>query len=397
MQNFKINQKIILILFFVVFASGCLGFIGSGDPVTEDPQNYEIEKIVEGLENPWSIEFIENTALILATEKSGELAIINETEGSKNYLENIPEVDHSGQGGLLDITTHENFSKNNKIFLTYTDDNEEGIATHLGKATLNIEDQTLEDFETIHVAEPFVEGGLHFGSRLIMDEGYVYFTVGDRGDKDFGPNHHSQNTSNELGTTLRVDEEGNIPETNPFIQNDSIKDSIYAYGQRNSQGMTINPETQEIWQSEHGEQDGDEINILEKGGNYGWPITHYGCTYATGSEIGEQPHEREDVVNPVYYWECNTGGFPPAGMTFYYGEYEEWQGNLFIGNLAGQFLGQFQVEHTENNVNVENKASLLTDQDWRIRDVENKGNYLYAIVDDESAPLIKIKPEMENQ
>ena len=383
---------LLLFLVTLIILTGCVET--EDTEITED-NGIELEEVAEGLDNPWSIEFVPETDHILVTERPGDLAIVDESDGSVEYIEEgLPDVDNVGQGGMLDVEVHPEFSENDLVYLTYSSSNEEGVATHLGRGTLDIETMSLQDFEVLHVAEPFVEGGSHFGSRITFDEdNYVYFTTGDRGDKDFGPEHVSQDLSNELGATIRLEDDGSIPEDNPFYGEEYRENAIYSYGHRNSQGMTTHPDTGKIWQSEHGEEDGDEINILEKGGNYGWPVTHYGCHYGTDEPVAEDPHENPDVVNPVFYWECNTGGFPPAGITFYTGEHEEWDGDLFVGGLASRYLARFNIEETDDEIIVTEEEPLLEEQGWRVRDVEQNEENLYVIIDDSPAPIVRLTPE----
>lgn len=212
--------------------------------------------------------------------------------------------------------------------------------------------------------------------------------------KDFGPDHVSQDTSNELGATLRLNPDGSIPDDNPFTDDSDTADAIYSYGHRNVQAMTVHPETGEIWQAEHGEEDGDEINIIEEGGNHGWPVATYACKYGTEVPIGDPPHERDDTVDPVYYWECPDpdGGFAPSGATFYDGEaFPDWQGDLFVGNIFQEYLGRFSVDGQD----VEELDPLLADYGQRIRDVEVAPDtgYLYVLLDEEDAPVVRIVPE----
>ena len=367
--------------------SGCLFF----EEAEIEEEWLSLKEFYDGFNSPWSLEFVPETDLVLVTEKEGDLSIFNKSDASVGYVEGVPEVYDGGQGGLLDVETHPDFSENGFIYLTFSGENNEGAATHLGRGVLDLENFVLEDFEVLHVAEPFVRGGSHFGSRITFDEdNNVYFTVGDRGEKDFGPDHVSQNLSNELGTTIRLEEDGSIPDDNPFVENSSLKDSIYSYGHRNSQGMTTHPEKGEIWQSEHGEEDGDEINVLEKGGNYGWPITHYGCHYGTNDPVGDYPHENPGVVNPVYYWECNSGGFPPAGITFYTGDYSEWNGDLFVSGLASNYLARFSIEEEGDNLVLTEEEGLLKEQGWRVRDVEEHSDSLYVVTD--GGRFVKISP-----
>jgi glucose/arabinose dehydrogenase len=175
------------------------------------------------------------------------------------------------------------------------------------------------------------------------------------------------------------------------VDDPSKRDSVYSFGHRNAQGMTVHPETGEIWQSEHGEQDGDEINIIEKGGNYGWPVADHGCPYGGDEPIGDRPEERSDLVMPVYYWPCGSGGFPPGGMTFYDGDaFPAWQGDLFVGTLGGRHLGRFPVDGRT----VEDPEALLMDRGWRIRAVEIAPDtgHLYLAVDAPNAPLVRLVP-----
>ena len=376
---------VIFLLVSTVFAGGCVD-IGEEPGIDKE---YEIVEVAQGMSSPWGITQLENKFLI--TEKQGELKAVDRNTGDKQALEGVPEVDGSGQGGLLDVEIHPDFSDNELVYLTYSANNEDSSATHLGRGELNLERGKIDGFEVLHVAEPFKESGSHYGSRVVFDEdGYLYFTIGDRGEKDFGEDHVSQNTSNELGATLRLEDDGSIPEDNPFVNKSGIKESIYSYGHRNVQGMTVHPETGEIWQSEHGEEDGDEINIAEPG-NYGWPVTHTGCEYGTDQPVAEDPQDNPDVKDPVYYWECGTGGFPPAGITFYTGEaFPDWEGDLLVGNLAGQYLGSFEVNGTE----VQEKEPLLEQQDWRVRDVEVEEDtgYIYILIDEDDAPLVRLEP-----
>ncbi|MFP9193540.1 PQQ-dependent sugar dehydrogenase [Natrialbaceae archaeon A-CW1-1] len=377
--------------------AGCLSDLARlFDDRPPEAEGYEFETVVEDLSHPWGLEFVPDTDYVLITIRGGELLLADRENGSSEQIEGIPDVYASGQGGLLDVTLHPEYPEESWMYLTYSVENDEGeSATAVGRGQFDPDADTLslESFEEIHVAEAFVDSTGHFGSRVVFgpDE-MIYVTTGDRQSKDFGPDHVSQDTTNELGATLRLEPDGSIPDDNPFVDDDDFEDSIFTYGHRNVQGMTVHPETDEIWQSEHGEEDGDEINVLEEGENYGWPIAHTGCEYNTDEPVGDDPHDRDDVVDPVYYWECTSGGFPPAGMTFYDGEaFPEWDGDLFVGNLAGQYLGRFTVDGTD----VDEVESLLGGEGWRIRDVavEPGTGYLYVLVDDDSSPLVRIVPE----
>jgi glucose/arabinose dehydrogenase len=366
------------------------------DDAADNTDGFEIETVAEGFENPWGMVFLPGESLLLVTELGGELNLVNREDGTVESIEGTPEVYAEGQGGLLDVALHPEFPDEPWVYLTYavTNDDDES-ATQLGRGQLDTETGELAGFEELFTAEPFIEDDGHFGSRIVFGEdGMLYMTTGDRQRKDFGEDHVSQDTTHELGATLRLAPDGSIPDDNPFIDDSEVTDAIYSYGHRNAQAMTVHPETGELWQGEHGEEDGDEINIIEEGGNHGWPVATYACEYGTEDPVGDEPPEREDTVAPVYYWECPDpdGGFPPSGATFYDGEaFPDWQGNLFMGTLAGAYLGQFSV----NGEDVEELDPLLADEGWRIRAVEVAPDtgHLYIAVDEADAPIVRLIPE----
>ena len=363
------------------------------DPSADKPDGFTVETVA-ALEHPWGLAFSPAGREILVTERPGRLAVVDLDRDSVERSDGVPEVSATGQGGLLDIAFHPDFPDDSSVYLTYSAANADGdTATHLGRGYLDRAARRLDAFETLHVAEPFVDSNGHYGSRIVFGEdGLLYMTSGDRQFKNFGPDHVSQDTSTELGATLRLEPDGSIPSDNPFVDAPDVIDSIYSYGHRNAQGMAVHPDTGALWQSEHGEEDGDELNIIDAGGNFGWPIATYGCAYGTTDPIGDRPDERDDTVEPVYYWACNSGGFPPAGMTFYQGEaFPEWHGDLFVGNLAGQYLGHFAVDGTA----VEELDPLLADYGWRIRDVtvDPETGVLYVAVDANDGLLVRMVPE----
>lgn len=374
--------------------AGFVGLAGCVDTGESDlPAGVSVETVAEDFVHPWGLAFLPESRGVLVTEREGRLRLLDPADGRTETISGTPDAHAAGQGGLLDVTLHPEFEETPWVYLTYAARNDAGAsATHLGRGLLDADGTRLADFELLRVAEPFVDSTGHYGSRVTFaGDGTLYVTVGDRQFDDFGPEHVSQNRGNELGATLRLEPDGSIPADNPFLDDPEAVDSLYTYGHRNAQGMSVHPETGEIWQSEHGQRDGDELNVLEAGGNYGWPVTHYGCEYGTEQPIGELPHERDDVVDPVYYWECKSGGFPPAGMTFYDGDaFPDWQGDLFVGNLAGQYLGRFTVDGRE----VTEEEPLLEDEGWRIRAVavDPASGHLYVVVDESSAPIVRLVP-----
>ena len=377
----------------VVAVGGAAGCLGEPTPPAEATGDERVESIVDGLSHPWSLTVLPDDFRLVVTERDvGRISLVDREDGSSVSISGVPEVDSAGQGGLLDVAVHPDFPDEPWLYLTYSAANDDGeTTTHLGRGQLDRESEELTRFEVLHRAEPFLDRSNHYGSRVTFgpDE-MVYMTVGDRQFKNFGPDHVSQDRSNDLGAVLRFRPDGSVPDDNPFVDDPEVRDGIYCYGLRNSQGLTVHPDTDELWVSDHGERDGDELVILEEGGNHGWPVAHYGCRYGTGSQVGDSPDERDDIVDPVYYWECGSGGFPPAGMTFYEGTHADWQGDLFVGNLAGQYLGRFRVEGRE----VDEIEPLLADEDWRVRDVISvpESDALFVAVDADSAPILRVVP-----
>lgn len=375
-------------------SAGCGGLFDDPgeESAADEPDGIGVETVAEGLAHPWGLAFLPGESGMLVTEREGELTLLDRDDGATGTVEGTPEVDATGQGGLLDVALHPDFGEEPWVYLTYAAGNDAGESTtHLGRGLLDADVGRLEGFEELYVAEPFVDSNGHFGSRVVFDDDALYVTVGDRQSKEFGPDHLSQDTTNDLGATLRLAPDGSVPEDNPSIDEEA-SDAIYSYGHRNVQAMAFHPETDELWQAEHGEEDGDEINVVEAGGNHGWPVAHYGCEYGTDEPVGDLPHEREDVVTPVHYWECGSGGFPPSGAAFYDGDaFPDWRGDLFVGNLAGQYLGRFVVDGRE----VEEADPLLSDRGWRIRDVAVAPDtgHLYVAVDDADAPIVRLVPE----
>ena len=365
----------------------------TGSPGDDSPE-VAVERVAEGLAFPWGLAFAPSGSHLLVTERVGRLSLVRPDDGSVTAVEGTPDVFDGGQGGLLDVALHPAFPEDDRVYLTHSaTDGGDASATHLGSGRLDLDAARIEGFEAIHVAEPFVESSGHFGSRVVFGpDGTLYVTVGDRQFKDFGPDHVAQDTSNELGTTLRLNPDGSVPDDNPFLDDPDVRDAIYSYGHRNAQGLAVHPETGEVWASEFGEQDGDEINVIEAGGNYGWPVADEGCAYDSGEPIGVSHDDREDVIAPAYSWECGSGGFPPSGATFHTGEaVPSWQGDLFVCGLASRALARFSVDGRD----VEPVSRLLTDRDWRIRAVAERPGTgaLYVAVDDGDAPVVRLVPD----
>ncbi|QAU13538.1 PQQ-dependent sugar dehydrogenase [Halorubrum sp. BOL3-1] len=399
--------------------AGCLGGEGDGGDGDDDTDgnggadappddgpdvDYAVETVAEGFENPWGLAFLPDDGRLLVTERPGRLSLVDPGDGTVEGVAGEPDVFAEGQGGLLDVAVNPDYPDDSRIYLTYsaTDDDGSGAAaTHVGSGRLSLDGEdapAIDGFEPIRVAEPFREGANHFGSRATFGpEGALFVTVGDRRDTDFGPDHVSQDRSNELGATLRLTPDGDAHPDNPFVDDSDAADAIYSHGHRNPQAMAVRHETGALWECEHGEEDGDEINAIERGGDYGWPIASEACRYGTDDPVAPGHDERDDVTAPVHHWPCGSGGFPPSGAVFYDGDaFPEWRGDLLAGTLAGEYLGRFTIDGAgAEGASVTERDPLLGDREWRMRAVavEPATGHLYVAVDDADAPLARLVPE----
>lgn len=360
----------------------------------QEGSSYDVETVAEGFDNAWGMAFLPDGGL-LVSERPGRLKLVDRESGEVQEIAGLPDIHAQGQGGLLDIALYPDFEEENWLYMAWAGTNDEGrSSTFIGRARLDVDALELSDLEELFIAEPFDDAGRgHYGSRLAFDgDNRLYFSVGDRQSKDFGPEHYAQDLSGDLGKIHRIEADGSVPADNPFVDVEEARDTIWSYGHRNPQGLAFDPETGELWENEHGENNGDEINIIQGGGNFGWPIATWGVDYRTGERFAPTPPEVADTVDPVYWWEPDhPEGFPPSGLTFYEGDaFADWQGNMFMGNLRHQYLGRFSINGTE----VEMEERLLDGRGWRIRDVAvgPDNGYLYVLIDDTDAPLVRLVP-----
>ena len=315
---------------------------------------YTTEVVVEGIAIPWGIDFLPDQSMLI-TDKSGE--IYHFKDGKKQKLSNVPEVYVRGQGGLLDIAVHPDYKNNGWIYFTYASPEGEGEGGNTAIARGKIDGTKLTDVEVLYKAGPNTTKGQHFGSRIAFDkDGYLYFSAGERGARDENP----QDITRDNGKVYRLNDDGSIPQDNPFVGKENAKKAIYSYGHRNPQGMILNPETGEIWVHEHGPQGGDEINIVKAGANYGWPIVTYGENY-DGTPITEE-RSKPEFEDPIFYW---LPSIAPSGFAYVTSEkYPELKGNLLVGSLKFQYL-----EHLVLDGKKITKREKLVEKIGRLREV----------------------------
>ncbi|GAB5399766.1 MAG: PQQ-dependent sugar dehydrogenase [Aureisphaera sp.] len=295
---------------------------------SENTEDYRIETVVSGLSNPWGMAWLPDGSMLI-TEKSGSL--IHFSNGKKSEIENIPDIYVRGQGGFMDVELHPNYGENGWIYFTHASSEGSGQGGNTKLIRAKLEGNSLSTIESLYKAGPNTRRGQHFGSRIAFDnDNYIYFSVGDRGDRDVNP----QDITRDNGKVYRLHDDGSIPADNPFVNEPNAKKAIFSYGHRNPQGMAGHPKTGKIWTHEHGPKGGDEINVITKGANYGWPIISYGINYS-GSKFTEET-ARPGMEQPVYYW---VPSIAPCGMDFVTGgKYPSWDGHLLVGSLKFNYV-----------------------------------------------------------
>ena len=350
--------------FFVVMLSTSCAQKSDSGIKTPKSIDFTIEKVVEGIQNPWGMAFLPNGS-ILITEKVGK--ILSFKEGELTEIENLPKIYVRGQGGLMDIELHPNYIDNGWLYLSFASSEGNGKGGNTAIMRARLSNNQLVDKQLLYKGEPNTTKGQHFGSRLEFDnEGYLYFSIGDRGNRDVNP----QDLTRDGGKIYRILDDGRIPDDNPFIGKSKNKSAVFSYGHRNPQGLAKHPLTGQIWEHEHGPRGGDEINKIQKGKNYGWPVITYGINYS-GTKITDET-SRPGMEQPVYQW---TPSIAPSGMTFVNSDkYPKWKGNLLVGSLAFQYLERLVLE----NDKVVYREKLL-DGMGRVRNVRQAPDgYIYV-------------------
>lgn len=349
------------------------------DQTIKTPPKEEVitELIVPDLEIPWGFDFLPDGSLLI-TEKSGKL--IHFKDGKKEEINGLPEVKVQGQGGLMDIKLHPNFKDNQWIYLSYSSPEGEGRGANTAVMRAKLEGNRLTNQKVLYKASPNSSKPYHFGSRIEFDDqGRLYFSIGDRGNRDKNP----QDITRDGGKIYRIHDDGSIPKDNPFLNRKGAKTAIFSYGHRNPQGMVKHPTTGKIWVHEHGPRGGDELNIVKKGKNYGWPVITYGINYS-GTKITDET-SRPNMEQPLYYW---VPSIAPSGLEIISSDkYPGWKGNVLAGSLAFQYLERLVVE----NDKVVYREKLL-DGMGRVRSV-NQGPDGYVYVGIEGKGIFKLQPK----
>lgn len=339
--------------------------------------------VARGLANPWAMAFLPDGRL-LVTERAGRLRIVDAQGRVGEPLAGLPPIAATGQCGLLDVVLHPDFTRNGLIFFTFAepgDAGQGGNSTAVGRAKLS--GDRLSEVRTIFSQKPKVDSRLHCGSRLVFGrDGKLFVGLGDR----FTRMQDAQNPANHLGKIVRIDIDGQAPADNPFVGKPDTVPELWSLGHRNIQGAALHPVTGELWASEHGPQGGDEINVVDGGRNYGWPLVTYGRNYGSGTRIGEEG-PKPGFEQPLKTWVPTS--IAPSGMAFLTSDrYPGWKGQLFIGALREQALLRLTLDGRK----VVGEERLLTTLGERIRDVrQGLDGWLYLLTDNADGRVIRVE------
>ena len=368
--------------------------------------DFSVDTVTGGLVHPFSMVFTPEGDL-LVTERPGRLRIIRDDVLIDDPVAGLPEILAIGQGampqdgreqaGMRDLILHPDFAENRLLYLSYTKPGADSLG-NIAVVRGRLEDDRLSDVEEIFHADAFGNGSdrsSQWGGRLALDgKGYLFITIGDRqwpSEGDLSA-HPSQSLANHNGTTIRLHEDGRVPEDNPFVGQEGVHPEIWTYGHRNAQGLAIHPETGDVWLNEHGPQGGDELNLIRPGLNYGWPIVGFGVNYRTGIAIHSATHQ-DGMEPPVHIWVPSIG---VTGMLFYTGTaFPDWQGDMIVASLRGEQL----VRLTLNEHQVARQETLINGI-GRIRDVRQGPNgIIYLAMDGDArgfdgdpTPIVRLIP-----
>ena len=351
-------------------------------PAVYQGTGFEVVPVMEDLERPWGLAFLPDGGLLVTERDTGRLWMVRNGKRSDQPVAGVPEVRTEDQGGLLDVALHPDFGENGWVYLSYA------TWTPAGRGTTAVARGRLEGGALVGTEEIFkahiidVPMNVHYGSRLVFDfDGYLYVSIGDRGTAE-----RAQSLRNHHGSIVRLHDDGSIPQDNPFVGDAEALESIFVYGIRNPQGLTVHPETGDILWSEHGPLGGDEINLARAGANYGWPAITHGKNY-DGSPVSDKT-AAPGMEQPLIHWEPSIA---TSGLTVYTGNaFPEWRGDVFTGALAAKSLARIDMD----GLVAQGWEPVLGDE-WgrRVRDVRNgPDGFLYILTDQTDGGIYRLQP-----
>jgi glucose/arabinose dehydrogenase len=340
-----------------------------------------VQSIAKGLNHPWGLQFLPDGRMVVS-ERAGPVRIVTRDGKVSPPIAGVPAADVRGQGGMLDVALAPDFATSGLLFFSFSEPrggSRNGTSVGRGRLVLRDTGGRLEDVRIIFQQDPAYATTMHFGSRLVFDRsGALFVTTGER----YSARDEAQNPANHLGKLIRITSDGGVPADNPKPA--GWRPEIWSIGHRNVQGAALHPETGKLWTAEHGARGGDEVNIPERGKNYGWPIITYGRDYS-GAKIGEGT-AKAGLEQPIYYWDPSPA---PSGAAFYTGDlFPDWKGNFLVGALAGQALHRLVLQGEQ----VVAEEVLLRDR-ARIRDVrQGPDGAVWLLTDDPQGEVLRLTP-----
>jgi glucose/arabinose dehydrogenase len=360
-----------------------------GGPV----QQYRVVTVSDGLQNPWSMAWLPNGDM-LVTERGGTIRTIRNGTLLAEPMANVPAVKASGQGGLFDIVLHPDYESNGWVYISFSKpdaDNNEATTTVI---RARIDDNALVDIEEVFEADAWSNSAGHYGGRIAFDDdNHMFISSGERMAPSVPPldQHPAQQTDNHFGVIVRLNDDGSVPNDNPFVGMAGYAPEIWSYGHRNPQGLIYDSATDSLWETEHAPQGGDELNLIQPGKNYGWPVIGYGANYGSGTDI-HATRNKEGMEQPAAFW---VPSIAPSGLMMYHGDqFSAWDGNLFVGGLSADHSRISRV--TVNDGVVSGRTPMLM-QEYRIRDIrQGPDGYIYVATDSrgttQTTPIIRLEP-----
>ena len=389
---FRHVNKLVGIVLMATLSTGAL----SQDVYQSAHHDYRVVPVAEDLVQPWSMAWLPNGDMLI-TEKPGRLRMVRDGQLLPEAIPGTPEVLYKGQGGLFEVVPHPDFNENQWVYLTFAKPNanevDDGSTTAIARGRL--QGDRLTNVVELFAAQ--ASGFGHYGGKLVFDgEGHMFLTLGDRQDFSFGDRealmaHSAQDRSNHKGVIVRLNDDGTVPDDNPFVGVDGVLPEIWSYGHRSPQGLAIHPITGDLWESEHGPQGGDEINLIEPGNNYGWPLVGRGVNYGAFGRPIHVGISEEGMTSPTNFW---VPSIATSGLMIYSGDkFPMWVGDIFSGALAGEQLARVHLDDEYRSVVLE--ETLAYDM-GRIRDVrQGPDGYIYLAISDRQAgptPIVRLEP-----
>ena len=342
-----------------------------------------VTTIAEHLAHPWSLAFLPDRRM-LVTERPGRMHIVTIDGKISAPLPGVPKVFHRSQAGLMDVVLANDFAQSGRIFFCYAEAARGGGQVAVAHAKLELGGTPrLEQVTKIYEQKGPPSAGLNIGCRMVQaKDGHLFVTLGDH----FSAMQYAQKLDNTIGKIIRITTDGKAPNDNPFVGKDGALPEIWAYGLRNAQGLAFNPWTGELWEQEHGPKGGDEINIIHKGGNYGWPVVSFGVNY-DGTPVGTGKQHQQGMIDPLWHW---TPSIAPSGMAFYTGKlFPAWDHSLFNGALKFELLSRLDLK----NEHPAKEERMFHSLGWRIRDVrQGPDGALYLLTDEDNGRILRVAP-----